>query len=166
MTPGVRSLTASLALVMVAGGYVWMQSRVERPAPPRPQRITSRAEPPVPLVTASAALTAGIALSSRQRAELQRMAADWDGERASFDSAVTSAARQFELVMAEARPSGRTTISDLQRGSESIRELSADLHRRRLRHRKDVLSVLDEAQRADLERIATAPAVGGRGERR
>jgi hypothetical protein len=151
---------------MVAGGYVWMQSRGERRGPPRPQRITSRAEAPVSLVTARAALTAGIVLSSRQRAELERMAADWDGERATVAIALTSAARQFELVMAEARASGRTTMSDLQRGSESIRELSADLYQRRLRHRNDVLRVLDEARRADLERTATAPAVGGRGERR
>ena len=153
MSPGIRFMTSAIALLAVAVGYVLVQGRAERPGPrlPRPE-ISQAAPPPRPAITAHAILASGIPLGRQQRAALERMAVERDRESAVSEAALVSAGREFEQFMAEAQASSRTTLADIQRGSQTVRELTIEVGERRRRHAEEALSVLDDTQRAELER--------------
>ena len=157
-----HSLTATVALVLVAVGWTVFQARAERPKLPRPVAI-NRPAPMVSPPTAHDILDGGALLDVKaaQRAQLRALDARWVSESAGFQAQLDAATAEFSRFMDEARATGRTRLQEIQRRSAEIGELSAALRHRRQLHTEAAAAVLTDWQRARLGDIPRVVASGG-----
>ena len=138
MSPRVRYLSTSLALLAVGLGYALTQGQVGRPAPPPPAR--AGAARPAPLAsapsTARQILDRGtvLSLTSDQMDRLETLDRQWRRESAKLETALTAAELEFSRFMREAKAGGRTNLQEIQRRSAEFRDRSAALRERRQIH--------------------------------
>ncbi len=162
MSPRLRYLSTTLALVAVGLGYAAIQGRATRPAP----RIEARpivARPLAsPLPTAREILDRGtdLALTNDQRARLEALDQQWKKESAGVQVGVQEAEREFTQFM-QAQASGKASLQEIQRRSADYRELSAELRELRRRHAEAAAVTLTESQQRTLVLLASPHTRGG-----
>lgn len=162
MSPSLRYLATTVALLAVGLGYALIQGRPERPAP-RPAAqpaAVARPLPPAPaLPTAREILgrRAALGLSAEQVARLEALDREWRSEAAPLEAALQAAGEEFSRFVREAQPGKGASLQEIQRQSAEYRELSATLRERRRLHSEAAAHVLTESQR---QRLAAAKATG------
>lgn len=151
MSPRVRYLLTTLALLAVAAGYTLSQDWVERQSP-RP--IVREAEarpvpPPAPAPSAREILDRGPAggLSREQAARLRALDAGWRRQSSDLQAAIDDEKRQFSAFMEEARDGRGASLQEIQGRSANLRDLSATLREARRQHGLASAEVLTEQQR-------------------
>ncbi len=152
MSPRVRSLTTTLALLAVAAGYALMsQGWVERQRP-RPMVREAGARPvppPAPAPSAREIIDRGpaVGLSREQAARLRALDAEWVRQSSELQAAIDNEERQFSAFMKEAQGGRGASLQEIQRRSANLRDLSATLREARWRHGLASAEVLTEQQR-------------------
>jgi septal ring factor EnvC (AmiA/AmiB activator) len=167
MSPRVRYLSTTLALLAVGLGYAVMQSKWWHPGPglqARPAAAGRPALPPAIPPTARETLdrSEALALTQAQKARLEDLDRRWKQETAGLEAALHAAEQEFSRFMQEARASKGTTLQEIQRRSADVRDLSAALRERRLLHGGAVAQALTEAQRRTLG-LPPSPETSGGG---
>jgi len=151
MSPWVRYLATTLALLAVAAGYALSQGWVERQSP-RPMVREARARPvppPAPAPSARDILEWGpaVGLSREQAARLRALDAEWVRQSSDLQAAIEDEERQFSAFMKEAQGGRGASLQEIQRRSANLRDLSATLREARWRHGLASTEVLTEQQR-------------------
>jgi hypothetical protein len=151
MNPHVRSLSAALALVIVAAAYFVFQARIERPGPPRPAPALSAARPtalPPARPTARDILDQRVTLDLRGDQIVQLKALDrlWTREISGLTAMIHEAEREFSIFASAAQGTRRASLPEIQRRSAEWSQLSAELRERRQHHSDAALRVLAEWQ--------------------
>ena len=151
MSPRVRHLSTTLALLAVAAGYTLSQGWVERQSP-RPMLREAGARPvplPAPAPSAREILDRGpaVELSREQAARLRALDADWVRQSSDLQATVDDEERQFAAFMKEAQGGRGASLQEIQRRSANLRDLSATLREARWRHGLASAEVLTEQQR-------------------
>ena len=151
MSPRVRALTTTLALLVVATGYALSQGWVERQSQ-RPMVREAGARPvppPAPAPSAREILDRGPAggLSREQAVRLQALDADWVRQSTELQAAIDDEERQFSAFMNEAQGGRGASLQEIQRRSANLRDLSATLRETRWQHGLASAEVLTEQQR-------------------
>jgi hypothetical protein len=167
MSPPVRYLSTTLALLAVGLGYALMQSRRWHPGPglrARPAAAGRPALPPAAPLTAREVLdrSEAVGLTHDQKARLEHLDRRWQQETAGLEAAVHVAEQEFSRFMQEAQAGKGTTLQEIQRRSADVRDLSAALRERRLLQAGAVAQVLTEAQRRTLG-LPPSPETSGGG---
>ena len=166
MNPQVRSLAATLAVVLVAAAYFVFQARMERPGPPRPAPALSA---PRPAALPSAPPTAReildqagtLDLRGEQIVRLNALDRLWTSELSGLQARVDAAEREFSVFASESRGAKRAGLAEIQRRSAEFGQLSAELRERRQHHSDAALGVLAEWQRQRLAQ-SRRPVIEGR----
>lgn len=166
MTPSLRYLSTTGALLAVGLGYALLQGRPDRPVPrPAAQSMAvARSAPLSPaLPRAREILDRGAALSltADQAARLEVLEGEWKEETAELEAAVDTAAQEFSRFMKDAQAAGGASGQEIQRRSAEYRELSAALRERRRLHGEAAARVLTEPQRQKLAGTTSTGAPGG-----
>lgn len=162
MSPRLRYVSTTLALVAVGLGYAVIQGRAARPAPRIEARpVVARPLAP-PLPTAREILDRGtdLALTNDQRARLEALDQQWKKEPAGVQVAVQEAERELTQFM-QAQASGKTSLQEIQRRSADYRELSAELRELRQRHAEAAAHILTESQQRTLVLLTSPQTRGG-----
>jgi len=151
MSPRVRFLTTTLALLAVAAGYTLSQGWVEHQSP-RPMVREARERPvppPAPAPSAREILEQGpaVGLSREQAARLRALDAEWVRQSSELQAAIDDEERQFSAFMKEAQGGRGASLQEIQRRSANLRDLSATLRETRWQHGLDSAEVLTEQQR-------------------
>ncbi len=155
MNPHVRSLSATLTVVLVAAAYFVFQTRVERPGPPRPAPALSAARPaavpPAP-PTAREVLDQRVALdlSGDQVVRLKALDRLWTQEIGGLTTMIHEAEREFSGFVKETQGAKGASLQEIERRSATFRQLSVELRERRQYHSEAALRVLAEWQRQRL----------------
>ena len=163
MSPRVRYVVGTLALLAVGFGYALSQGR-SHPAPPRPIVPAAELGPPAPPPPSARDIldrAAGLDLTAEQRERLEALDSQWKRESAPLTSALESATEKFSRAMDDAQKSGRVRLEDIQERSEDVRELGAALRERRRLHADAAAGVLNESQRQKLRQAGSSEARGG-----
>jgi len=151
MSPRVRYLSTTLALLAVAAGYTLSQGWVERQSPrPMVREVGARPEPPpAPAPSAREILDRGpaLGLSQEQAARLRALDAEWRRQSSELQAAIEGERRQFSAFMKEAQEGRGASLQEIQRRSANLRDLSATLREARWRHALASAEVLTEQQR-------------------
>lgn len=155
MNPPVRSLSAALALVIVATAYFVLQARIERPGPPRPAPALSAARPtalPPALPTARDILDQRVTLDLRgdQIVRLKALDRLRTREISGLTAMIHEAEREFSVFVKETEGVKGASLPEIQRHSATFSELSVALRERRQHHSEAGLRVLAEWQRQRL----------------
>jgi len=151
MSPGLRYLSTTVALLAVGLGYALIQGRGERPTP-RPAAQSEAVARPVPPPTAP----------PPAREILNRRAAlSLTADQAARLEALDAAAQELSRFMKEAQSAGGTSVQEIQRRSVEFRELSAALRERRRLHSEAAAHVLTESQRRQLAAATSTGTPGG-----
>jgi hypothetical protein len=162
MNPHVRSLSAALALVIVAAAYFVFQARTERPGPPRPAPALSAARPtalpPAP-PTAHDILDQRVTLDLRgdQVVRLKALDRQWTHEISGLTAMIQEAEREFSVFVSGAQGTRGASLPEIEQRSATFSQLSAELRERRQHHSDAALRVLAEWQRQRLA-LSRAPA--------
>jgi hypothetical protein len=100
MSPRLRYLSTTLALVAIGLGYALIQGRAARPAP-RTVKPATAARPPAPPPTAREILDRGAALSlaADQKARLAALDEQWKKESAGVQAAAQEAQRELSQFL-------------------------------------------------------------------
>jgi hypothetical protein len=164
MSPRVRYLSTTAALVAAAAAYVLWQRPLDRPTPrlPAAPAVAARpAAPPMP-PTARRILDQAVALglTRDQMGRLQALDRAWTSEERDLQTAVRDAERELAAFMKEAQGSGRASVRQIQQHSADFSSLSATLRERRRRHSEAALQLLDGSQRHRLAGAEPGAAVG------
>jgi hypothetical protein len=151
MSPRVRVLTTTLALLAVAAGYALSQGWVERQSP-RPMVREAGARPvppPAPVPSAREILDRGpaVGLSREQAARLRALDAEWVRQSSELQAAIDDEERHFSAFMKEAQGGRGASLQEIQRRSAILRDLSATLREARWQHGLASAEVLTEQQR-------------------
>ena len=151
MSPRVRYLSTTLALLAVAAGYALSQGWVEHQSP-RPMVREAGARPvppPAPAPSAREILDRGPAagLSREQAARLRALDAEWARQSSELQAAIDDEERQFSAFMKEAQGGRGASLQEIQRRSANLRDLSATLREARWQHGLASAEVLTEQQR-------------------
>ena len=151
MSPRVRYLSTTLALLAVAAGYALSQGWVERQSP-RPMLREAGARPvplPAPAPSAREILdrVPAVGLSREQAARLRALDAEWVRQSSDFQAAIEGEERQFSAFMKEAQGGRGASLQEIQRRSANLRDLSATLREARWQHGLGSAEVLTEQQR-------------------
>ena len=155
MNPHVRSLSATLVVVLVAAAYFVFQTRVERPGPPRPVSALSAARPtaapPAP-PTAREILDQSVALDlgGDQVVRLKALDRLWTSEIGGLTAMIHEAEREFSGFVKETQGAKGASLQEIQRRSATFSQLSVELRGRRQHHSEAALRVLAEWQRQRL----------------
>jgi hypothetical protein len=155
MNPHARSLSATLAVVLVAAAYFVYQARMERPGPPRPAPVLSTerpaALPPAP-PTARQILDQRVALdlSGDQAVRLKALDRLWAREISGLEAMIHEAEREFSSFVNEAQGTKGASLQEIQQRSAEFSQLSAEMRERRQHHSEAALRVLAEWQRQRL----------------
>jgi hypothetical protein len=155
MNPHVRSLSATLAVVLVAVAYFVYQARIERPGPPRPAPVLSTerpaALPPAP-PTARQILDQRVTLDLRgdQIVRLKALDRLWTHEVSGLEAMIHEAEGEFSGFVKDAQGAKRVSLQEIQQRSATFNQLSAELRERRQHHSEAALRVLAEWQRQRL----------------
>jgi len=163
VSPRVRVLTTTLALLAVALAYTLNRDRVH--APPRPARgsaIERPAPPPAPPPSAREILDRRVplGLSREQAARLEALDRQWQEESATLQAAIAKAEKAFAAFMQEAQ-ARRATLQEIQRQSAEVARLSAFLREGRLLHGEAATAVLSQAQRRGVGPATSLDVQGG-----
>lgn len=165
MSPRLRYLSTTLALVAVGLGYALIQGRFERPAPRIPARSEAARPAPLPLPppTAREVLDrrATLSLTADQKARLVRLDRKWREESAPLEAALQEAEREFSQFMKDAHAGGRTSLQEIQHRSAEVRDLGAALRDRRRLHSEAAADVLTGQQRRTLTSPSSPDTTGG-----
>lgn len=163
MSPRVRYLSTTVALVALAAAYVFWQGRLERPAPRLPAASAPVIRPaspaPVPLPpTAREILDGAVALdlSDHQVTRLRALDRLWTSEASRLDAAIRGAETEFSAFMKTAQASGGANMQEIQLRSEELRRFSALLRERRQQHSGVAVGLLADWQRQRLAKAAIA----------
>ena len=165
MSPRVRYLSTSLALLAVGLGYALIQGRVGRLALPPPAR--AEAARPAPLAPAPPAarqiLDRGtvLSLTSDQMDRLETLDQQWRRELAKLETALTAAEQELSRFMRDAQAGGKTNLQEIQRRSAEFRDRSAALRERRHIHAEMAARLLTETQRRVLAQAPSSQTPGG-----
>ncbi len=166
MSPRLRYLSTTLALVAVGLGYTLIQERPWRPAP----RLEARplaARPPIPRPPAPPAAReilqrgADLSLTADQQARLKALDRRWKGEAAGLEAAVKEAEQEFARYMKETQAGGKTSVQEIQRRSADLQNLSAALRERRQLHVEEAARILTADQRQKLSAGTSPEPPGG-----
>ena len=151
MSPWVRYLATTLALLAVAAGYALSQGWVERQSPrPMVREAGARPAPPrAPAPSARDILDRGpaVALSREQTTRLRALHAEWVRRSSELQAAIDDEERQFSAFMKEAQGGRGASLQEIQRRSANLRDLSATLREARWQHGLASAEVLTEQQR-------------------
>jgi len=171
MSPRVRSLSTTLALLAVAVAYVVLDRPVERPAPRLPAgsapAVRPVAMPPAP-PTARDILDRASALDLRpdQVARLQALDRLRASEARELEGAVREAQRELASFVKESQLSRGASAQEIQRRSAEFSDLSAALRESRQRHSEAALRLLADWQRVRLSQMKPPATSGGLDEAR
>lgn len=151
MSPRVRYLSTTLALLAVTAGYALSQGWIERQSP-RPMVREAGARPvlpPAPAPSAREILDRGPAggLSREQAVRLQALDAEWARQSSDLQAVIDGEQRQFAAFMKEAQGGRGASLQEIQRRSANLRDLSATLREARWQHGLASAEVLTEQQR-------------------
>lgn len=166
MSPRLRYLSTSLALVAVGLGYAVSQRWFERPAP-RPitrseAAVRPDARPPAsPIARDVLARGADLSLTADQKARLEALDLRWKAESAGLEAAIKEAEQDFSQFMKEAQAGGKTSLQEIQRRSADLQSLSAALRERRQLHTEEAVRILTAQQREKLFPGTSLEASGG-----
>ena len=164
MSPRLRYLSTTLALVAVGLGYALIQGRFERPAPRIPARSeAARPAPLPPPPPAREVLDRGatLSLTADQKARLASLDRKWREESAPVEAALQEAEREFSQFMKDAHAGGRTSLQEIQHRSAEVRDLGAALRERRRLHSEAAADVLTGQQRRTLTSPSSPETTGG-----
>jgi hypothetical protein len=166
MSPRVRYLSTTLALVAVGLGYALIQGKPWRPGPRLeawPMAARSPAPRPPAPPTAREILERGAALSltADQKAHLAGLDRKWREESAGLETALQAAEVEFSRFMKEAQAGGRTSLQEIQSRSAEASDLSASLRERRRIHAEVAARILTTTQRQELFRGTSPEPPGG-----
>ncbi len=166
MSPRVRYLSTTLALVAVGVAYAVIQARPWRPGPRLEARPVAVGRPipapPAPL-TAREILERGAALSltADQKAHLAALDRKWREESAGLETALQAAEVEFSRFMKETQAGGKTNVQEIQRRSADLQSLSAALRERRQFHVEEAARILTAIQRQKLSAGTSPEPAGG-----
>lgn len=164
MSPQVRYLSTTAALVAVAVAYILWQRPLDRPTPRLPAASAAAARPTAPPMppTARRVLDQAMALglTHNQIARLRELDRVWTSEERELQAAIRDAELELAAFMSEAQASRGATVQQIQQRSAEFSSLSAKLRERRRRHSEAALQVLDVSQRHRLAGIEPGVAVG------
>lgn len=165
MSPRVRYLSTTVALVALAAAFVFWQARLERPTPRLPAASTPAIRPaspaPVPLPpTAREILDRAVVLdlSDHQVIRLRALDRLWTSEASGLEAAIRGAEAEFSTFMNAARASGGANMQEIQSRSEELRRLGALLRERRQQHSDVAVGLLAGWQRQRLAKAGVATA--------
>ena len=163
MSPRVRYLSTTVALVALVAAYVFWQGRLERPTPRLPAAsapvIRPAAPAPVPLPpTAREILDRTLVLDLRDHQVIRLRALDglWSSEASRLDAAIQMADGEFSAFMKTAQASGGTNMQEIQSRSAELRRLGALRRERRQQHSDAAIALLAEWQRQRLAKAGFA----------
>ena len=155
MNPHARSLSATLAVVLVAAAYFVFQARMDRPGPPRPAPALSAARPPAlapapPTAREILDQAATLDLRGDHIVRLEALDRLWTREVSGLEAMIHEAERGFSVFATEAQGRKGASLPEIQRRSATFSQLSAELRERRLHHSDAAIGVLAEWQRQRL----------------
>ena len=160
MSPRVRYLSTTVALVTLAAAYIFWQGRLERPTPRLPAAsapVVRRAAPaPAPLPpTAREILDRSVVLelSDHQVIRLHALDRLWTSEAGRLDAAIQVAEGEFSAFMKTAQASGGASMQEIQSRSAELRRLGALRRERHQQHSGAAVGLLADWQR---QRLAKA----------
>lgn len=164
MSPRVRYLSTTVALVAAVGAYALWQRPLDRPTPrlPAASALAARPAPPPMPPTARRILdqAAVLGLSHDQMARLQALDRSWTSEERELQAAIRGAERDLSAFMKEAQGSGGASVQQIQQQSAEFSSLSATLREHRRHHWEAALQILDGSQRHRLAGGGPGAAVG------
>lgn len=164
MSPRVRYLSTTVALVALVAAYVfWQGRRPERPTPRLPAASAPVIRPatpaPAPLPpTAREILDRAVALdlSDHQVIRLRALDRLWTSEASRLDASIQVAKGEFSAFMNTAQASGGANMQEIQARSAELRRLSALLRERRQQHSDVAVGLLADWQRQRLAKAGVA----------
>jgi len=161
MSPRLRYLSTTLALVAIGLGYALVHGWPARPAP-RLVRPAAAARPSAPPPTAREILDRGAALSltADQKARLAALDERWRKESAGVHAATQEAQRELSRFLQE-QGAAKASLQEIQRRSAEYREFSQELRELRQRHAEAVAQVLTGSQQRKLAVLTTPDTRGG-----
>lgn len=151
MSPRVRYLSTTVALMATVLAYALWQRPLDRPTPRLPaySSLTPRpAFPPMP-PTARRILDQAMVLrlTHDQMARLRALDRFWTSEEGELQAAIRDAERELSVFMKDAQASGGASVQQIQQRSAEFSRLSARLREHRQRHSEAALQLLDGWQR-------------------
>lgn len=164
MSPRLRYLATTLALVAVGLGYALIQAKPWRPAPRLQARPAEAVHPPAPpLPTARQMLDrrADLSLTADQKARLSTLDEKWRKDSASLEVALKTAEQDFSQYVKVAQAEGKANLQEIQRRSADYRALSAELREARRRHAEAAAQVLSQSQQRRLALLTSPQTPGG-----
>ena len=161
MSPRLRYLSTTLALVAIGLGYALVQGWPARPAP-HIEKSAAAARPPAPPPTAREILDreAALSLTADQKARLAALDEQWKKESAGVQAAAQEAQREFSQFLQE-QDTAKMSLQEIQRRSAGYRELSQELRELRQRHAEAASQILTESQQRKLALLTTPDTRGG-----
>lgn len=161
MSPRVRYLSTTVAVVALAAAYVFWQGRFERPTlrlPAGSAPVIRPASPaPVPLPPTAREIlgrAAALDLSDHQVIRLHALDRLWTSEAGRLAAAIQGAEGEFSTFMKTAQASGGASMQEIQSRSEELRRLGALLRERRQQHSDVAVGLLADWQRQRLAKAA------------
>ncbi len=166
MSPRLRYLSTTMALVAVGLGFALIQGKPWRSAPrleARPMVARSPAPRPPAPPTAREILGHGtdLSLTADQKARLEALDLRWKGEAAGLEAAIKEAEQEFSRFMKETQAGGKTSVQEIQRRSADLQSLSAALRERRQIHSEKAARILTAIQRQQLSAGTSTEPPGG-----
>jgi len=164
MSPRVRYLSTTVALVATLAAYFLWQRPLDRPTPKlpaAPAAVARPAAPPMP-PTARRILDQAVilGLTHDQIARLQTLDRFWTNEERELQTAVQDAEREFAAFLKESQGSGRASLQQIQQHSAEFSRLGVTLRERRQHHSEAALQLLDGPQRDRLPGTGPGAAEG------
>ena len=166
MSPRVRYLFTTVALVALAAAYVVWQGRLERPTPRVPVAPAPVIRPAAPAPaalspTAREILDRSVVLELTDHQVIRLHALDrlWTSEASRLDAAIRAAEGEFSAFMTTSQASGGASMQEIQSRSEELRRLGALLRERRQQHSDVAVGLLAAWQRQRLARAGVATSV-------
>lgn len=162
MSPRLRYLATTVALLAVGLGYVLIQGKPERPAPrlrPQSEAVPRPTAQPPALPTAREILDRrpALSLTADQMARLEALDREWRAETPPLETALKAAEEELSRFLREAQAGKGASVQEIQRRSAEYQELSAALRERRRLHSQAATRVLTAPQR---QKLAAATATG------
>ncbi len=166
MSPRLRYVSTSLALVAVGLGYALIQGKPWRSAPRLEARpMVARSPAPRPPAPPTAREILGqrtdLSLTADQKARLEALDLRWKGEAAGLEAAIKEAEQEFSRFMKETQAGGKTSVQEIQRRSADLQSLSAALRERRQIHSEEAARILTAIQRQQLSAGTSPEPPGG-----
>jgi hypothetical protein len=164
MSPRVRYLSTTVALVAALAAYVLWQRPLDRPSPRLPAGSAAAARPATPPMPPTARRildqATALGLTHDQMAGLRALDRVWTSEERELQTAVQESERELAAFMKEAQASRGASVQQIQQRSTEFSSLSATLRERRRLQAEAALQLLDGSQRHRLAGTGPGAAVG------